>query len=346
MTRNNKEKCCGNITINNNLINGPGNVIVPTSPTAPTSPTSPTPPVPPTCGRVYVANEGNNNLSVIDLTTGEDLGTIGLNGEPFATYYNPFTGLINVVNSFSQTIDVVDPVTNQVIATYRPTTGASFPTNIVYDPEQNIYYVTTTRSGILLLDGTTYQQVGAITGVGINTPYDIARDPVTNYVYVTNSASNTVSIIDGSTVIGQITVGQTPTQITIDSVNRKAYVSVQGASIVSIIDLTTNTVVDQLSFPNETYRTAIDPTTNTAYIVVNNGTLAVVDGVTNEVLDVIPVGRAPRAVAISPATRLAYVSNNFDNTVSVIDLDANTVIATLPVGTRPYGIAIYEFPCE
>ncbi|EZH66458.1 hypothetical protein DH09_11030 [Bacillaceae bacterium JMAK1] len=331
--------CNQRIVINNNLVNGPGNVIPP-------GPTPTIPPEPDICGKIYVADGRDRSLTVLDVVTGEVIRTIPLSGNPFSAYVNQDKNQLYVIDSFEGLLEVVDVETDEVVQTVRVAFGADVATNLVYDPVQDIIYVAVS-SGIRLLDANTFEQVGFInTDASVNNPYDLARDPVTGYVYATNSFADYVYVIDGSTIIGQIPVGQYPNQITIDPTTRRAYVSNHSSRDVSVIDLTTNQVIATITTGNIVpYRTAVDIATNTVYTALNNGTVAVIDGDTNTIIDYIEVGGFPRAITINAVDRLAYVSNNLDNTISVIDLDTREVIATIPVGNGPYGIAIYQFPC-
>ncbi|MBM7631222.1 hypothetical protein [Geomicrobium sediminis] len=338
MSRSKKDHCHQQIVINNNLINGPGNV--------PPVPTPTIPPEPDICGKIYVADGRDRSITVLDVATGEVIGTIPLSGNPFSAYVNQDKRQLYVIDSFEGLLEVIDVETDEVVQTIRVAFGADIATNLVYDPVQEIIYVAVS-SGIRLLDANTFEQVGFInTDASANNPYDIARDPVTGYIYATNSFGDFVYVIDGSTIIGQIPVGQNPNQITIDPTTRRAYVSNHGSRDVSVIDLTTSQVIATITTGNVTpYRTAVDVATNTVYTALNNGTVAVIDGDTNTIIDYIDVGGFPRAIAINAIDRLAYVSNNLDNTVSVIDLNTREVIATIPVGNGPYGIGIYQFPC-
>ncbi|MFL6391724.1 MAG: YncE family protein [Nitrososphaeraceae archaeon] len=79
-------------------------------------------------------------------------------------------------------------------------------------------------------------------------PTGVAFDSANGYTYVTNTNSNTVSVIDGSTntVIKEIHVGSHPRGIAFDSDNGNLYVANEGSYTVSVIDGSTNTVIDTI----------------------------------------------------------------------------------------------------
>ena len=73
--------------------------------------------------------------------------------------------------------------------------------------------------------------------VGTN-PVNIAYNPQNHNIYVTNSNSNTVSVIDSSTntVVSTINVGNGPSGIAYNPQNHNIYVTNSNSNTVSVID--------------------------------------------------------------------------------------------------------------
>ena len=71
-------------------------------------------------------------------------------------------------------------------------------------------------------------------------------------LYVTNFGSDTVSVIDPTTntVIKNITVGDGPISIDIDTFGDAMYVANYDSDTVSVIDPTTNTVIKNITVGN------------------------------------------------------------------------------------------------
>ena len=127
------------------------------------------------------------------------------------------------------------------------------------------------------------------------------------FLYVTNEADSTVSVIDTATntVVGSpIPVGSVPIGVAVTPDGTKVYVTNFGSANVSVIHTATK------------------------------------DPASKSVVKTVPVGTGPWAVAISPDGTKVYVANSAGNTVSVIRRPGNTVVATIPVGNVPYGVAI------
>ena len=156
-------------------------------------------------------------------------------------------------------------------------------------------------------------------------------------VYVANSGSDTVSVIDADTnaVIATIPVGDRPTGVL--AVGSRVYVTNQLSGTVSVIDVATNAVVATVPVGARPSDLAVDPSGRQVW-VANEGsdTVSVIDRATNAVVATVPVGVAPRGISFSH--NHVYVTSQSD-TVTVIDRHTFAVVATVPVGHTPADIA-------
>ena len=124
--------------------------------------------------RVYVANELNDTVSVIDGDTNTVFSTIKVGSSPNAIGVNPSTNTIYVANSDSNTISVINALSN---------IGKK---KVIYNSGSNI----------IVINATTNKTDKDIK-VG-SSPNAIGVNPSTNTIYVANSDSNTISVIDGN----------------------------------------------------------------------------------------------------------------------------------------------------
>jgi YVTN family beta-propeller protein len=122
--------------------------------------------------------------------------------------------------------------------------------------------------------------------------YGDARDMIYDMIYVANSDSNTISVINTTTntVEHDITVGEGPADINGYSTD---VIYVANSDTVSVINTTTNTVEHDI------------PLEGGAAFIYSDG---------------------------DPDSDIIYVANSGSNTVSVIDKTTNTVKQTIPVG--------------
>lgn len=183
---------------------------------------------------------------------------------------------------------------------------------------------------------------GGGAGGGGSTP-NTPTAQTTTRVYVVNSGSNTVSVMDvaSNTVVATIAVGNFPTAIAVDNTHNRAYVANTGANTLSVIDSTSNQTLTTVATGNNPVGVAVNPLTRRVYVSNSaSNTVSVIDGNSNALLASIAVGDSPFGITVNPATNKVYVANNVGNTVSAIDALTNTVEATIATGFSPFGIAV------
>jgi len=174
--------------------------------------------------------------------------------------------------------------------------------------------------------------------VGV-TPFAIAVNPVTNKIYVANSGSNTVTVIDGAdNSTATVAAGSYPYAVAINPATNKIYIANCNSKTVTVIDGANNstTDVDVGTYP---MAIAVNPVTNKIYVVnCDSKTVTVIDGANNNTATV-NVGDEPVAVAVNPVTNKIYVANEGSDTVTVID-GADNSTTTAAAGTKPVAVAI------
>lgn len=177
------------------------------------------------------------------------------------------------------------------------------------------------------------------TDPGANTP-----PPATSSrAYITNAASDTVSVIDttSNTVVATVPVGDGPYGVAVNPAGTRAYVTNANSNNVSVLDTATNTVIATVPVGFSPYGVALNPYGTRAY-VTNGGSnsVSVIDTASNTVVATVPVGNGPLGVAVDPGGTRVYVANNNSGTLSVINTTSNTVIATVSVGSFATGVAV------
>ncbi|WP_165604979.1 beta-propeller fold lactonase family protein [Mycolicibacterium elephantis] len=185
-------------------------------------------------------------------------------------------------------------------------------------------------------------------------------------MYVANTGSGTVSVIDTTT--GQridasptssstdIRVGALPSALALSHDGKRLYVANGGSATVSVVDTATYARIDANPSPlSMDIRVGIAPSALTfgsdgRLYVANRGSnsVSVIDTTTNTVIDVnptapgvqaIPVGLGPNALASGPNGRL-YVANRASNTISVVNTTNYSLTNTVAVGKQPASVAL------
>jgi YVTN family beta-propeller protein len=140
-----------------------------------------------------------------------------------------------------------------------------------------------------------------------------------------------------------IKVGEVPVAIAVNPNNDLVYVANSASEAVSVIDSTTNVVTNDITVGENASDIAVNPNNDLVYVAnVFSNTVSVIDSTTNEVVtNNITVGHSPSGIAVNPNNDLVYVANDFSNTVSVIDSTTNEVVTNnITVGDYPYGVAV------
>ena len=89
-----------------------------------------------------------------------------------------------------------------------------------------------------------------------------------------------------------------------------AYISNFASDTVSVIDTATNTVVATVPVGTRPYGVAVNPAGTFVYVTnQDSNNVSVIDTATNTVVATVPVGREPHGVAVNPAGTVAYVAN-------------------------------------
>ena len=310
---------------------------------------------------VYVSNQGQNDVSVIDgaactLThlsgCRKAAPTTTVGAGPAGIALDPATHTVYVTSQNDNDLSVIDGAICS--ASVRFACGRTWPTvatgnvpqAVAVDQRTHTVYVADWGGG----SGNTVSVINAATCNATNHsgcgqtpatitvgggPFDLAINEVTDTVYVANSNDNTVSVIDGATcnATDHSGCGQTPPTVSVG---------------------------------NGSDKVAVDQATNTVY-ASNSGdnTVSVIDGITCNATNhsgcgqhppTVSVGIGPGAIAVNQATHSVYVANGFftgtpSTSVSVIDgATCNASVttgcgqtpATMVTGGDPFDIAVAE----
>ena len=294
----------------------------------------------PATGKVYVANDGSDSVSVIDGKTDSVVATVGVGDHPCAVGINPTNNRIYVANRGSGTVSVINGATNIKLATV-PVGSFYYPCDIGVNPTTNKVYVANSNTTIVsVIDGNN--NVAPITVEHF--PVAIGINPTTNRIYVAHRSSKKVSVIDGSTdtLLTTVTLGNqyhNHYDVGVNTKTNKIYVPDYESGTVSVIDGNTNSLLTTVTVGTNPYRVGVNSDTNKVY-VANYGSksVSVIDGETNSIATV-AVGTNPCKVGVSPTTNKIYVANQGSNDVSVIDGATNGVVP-VGVGTSPRAVGV------
>lgn len=316
-------------------------------------------------GKIYVADEGANTVSVIDAASFKKIGSIpvgrGLhnvqlspdgkwvwvtnNGEPAAAMprgHMPKSEHESMAGAGA--VWVIDAAGDVVVA--RVPVGMH-PAHVVVANDGRTAYVTNGGDNTVSVVDTAAQRVIAAIPVGAS-PHGLRISPDGKQAWVANLKGGTVSVIDteGRKQVSQFAVGKGPAQVGFTPDGRFAFVSLSGENRVAVIDPASRKVIHKVAVgtvPIQVYATP----DNRLVLVANQGTTArpgttvsMIDLASLKVVATVKTGAGAHGVVIDRDGGHAFVTNTYANSVSVIDIAERKVIATVPVGKGPNGISM------
>ncbi|HVB34643.1 MAG TPA: hypothetical protein VNJ52_09770 [Patescibacteria group bacterium] len=161
-------------------------------------------------------------------------------------------------------------------------------------------------------------QIPVIQTIPVGTaPVGVAIDPASNTAVVTNSGSDTVSLVDLSAgaVTATVDVGSDPLGVAVFSRAGQAVVANSGDDTVSLVDLCTAASANSSA--------SCTPSATSASVSSTTGTV-----------------QEPVAVDIDPDSGVAAIANEQSNSVSFIDALTGALYSRLAVDLGPLGVAI------
>lgn len=172
------------------------------------------------------------------------------------------------------------------------------------------------------------------------------------FVYISNSGSGTISVVDTATnaVTGTIPLpaGAAPWAVATNPANNSLYVTNFANGALYVIDLAAGSLVTTVPIGMQPIGVAVNAAGTRVYVTNHltfgpgiplfSGSLTVVDANTNTVLTSLVIGRLPIGVAVHPSGNPVYVA--LSNGVAIFDTVANAVTGVISVGNRPFGLAL------
>jgi YVTN family beta-propeller protein len=238
---------------------------------------------------------------------------------------------------------------------------------VTYTPNTN--YVGSDSFTYWVIDGSSYISEEATvtititdpgTAISVGTaPTDVAMSPDGSYVYVANSGSNSVSVIQTSDNTVATTIAITgPEKLVVSPDGAYVYVTTWANSLaaVSIIQTSDNTVTGTIPLDHRLDGIAVSPdgtaiytTYDTSYTFQDHlyvhGTVSIINAASHNLTNTVLFDDYLQGVATSSDGAYLYlaISDDSDNTqgsVSVIRLSDRTTISTLAVGSDPEDLAV------
>jgi YVTN family beta-propeller protein len=233
----------------------------------------------------------------------------------------PVAGLIGYVANYdSNNITVFDKKSMQVIGTI---TAGKGPSGIAIEKDLRRAYVTLAGDDTVdVIDMTSGEVINNIKLSPGDNPREPALTPDRRLLLTVNSRSDTVSVIDPSSLfeLTRIPVGNGPHSIVIDPAGRRAYAFNTISSTISVIDLASRSVAATISTEPGPLRGQFNREGNRLYVVHEwSSYVTVIDPFSLSVLSRVRVGIGVNTLKLDTRTNLLYVSKKDDALIEVYD---------------------------
>lgn len=314
--------------------------------------------------RLYVANQDDATVAVIDLARGLVIGNIPVGAGPMPVAISPDGKTTLVGNVVSSLIYIVDTATDQQIGAFEAGTG---PAGVAFSRDGKWAYVLdqgfaalspSVGSGVMILDTRNFKRLAQIPLAGAST---MAVTPDGSTIYCgahapTGSQNIAIYAIDAQShdvqatiELGSVTPWDAPS-LAIPPDGKKLYAAYDdsnGQPTLAVIDTRNNVVTQNIALSSTSAVAsfvALSPDGKRAYIPLSTAFLAIVDTIHAQLLGTVAAVAYMTSLAIRSDGKVAYIvstfDQGFDNNVVIFDLTTYQVLKAIPaVDTAPFFVA-------
>ena len=213
---------------------------------------------------------------------------------PYSIVADPKTNRVFVSSVYSNALKIIDGATNTVTSLKAVSADA-----MAINASAGLLYLMSYESPQLTVFDIVHRTFSKLP-MGANHLWAIARNPVTNVLYVTRIGNaDIVAYNENLHTSTIIPTGNYPAAIAVNPRTNRIYV---------------------VNYADES--------------------VTVIDGAVNRALATIPVGKNPQAIVINEAANEAYVTNVHDDSITLIHGLETTGAETIHVGKHPYGVVV------
>ncbi len=299
--------------------------------------------------KIYVSNEKDNTVSIIDSETLKVEKTVEVGQRPRGITITKDGKHLLVCASDDDTVQVFDIETMKLVRTLP---SGPDPELFIIHPSGNPLYIANEDDNLVtVVDLKTNKVIGEIP-VGVE-PEGMGISPDGNVLVNTSETTNMAHFIDTKTfkVLDNVLVDSRPRFAEFIADGSKLYVSSEIGGTVSVIDPKTRKIIKKITFkiPGVTQE-AIQPvgvrvTKDGKKVFVALGPanrVAVVNGDTYEVEKYLLVGQRVWQLAFTPDEKLLISTNGVSNDISIIDVARLKVTKSIRTGRFPWGVVVSE----
>ena len=293
--------------------------------------------------RVYVPNERDYTISVIDPTTMSVIATLPAGVLPEHVGPDWDLSRLYVSNYFSTELTVLDPRSGTLLS---PIT-APLAYNLYFTPDGSKAVVMAEEySRMDFYDRRTWQLLRQvpIPFAGIDHADFSAGG---RYLLATTEYAGVLVKVDTVTmeILGSLWVGGSPVDVKLSPDGSVFYVANQFRHGVSIIDPVAMREIGFLPTGRGAHGMAVSRDTRWLYVTNRlAGTISVIDFATRTIIATWWIGGSPDMLQVSPDGAQLWTANRYADTVVVLDATNGQVLHVILVGRKPHGLMYFPQP--
>ncbi|MEE9321032.1 MAG: PQQ-dependent catabolism-associated beta-propeller protein [Granulosicoccus sp.] len=300
--------------------------------------------------QVFVSNEKDNTISIIDGDSLEVVDTLNVGERPRGITLSADGKELYMCTSDDDHVQVLDIETLKV--THTLPSGPD-PELMSLSADGNLLYIANEDDNLVtVVDVNDRIKVTEIP-VGIE-PEGIGVSPDGKWLVNTSETTNMAHFIDTETleIVDNVLVDTRPRVAQYTPDGSEVWVSSEIGGTVSIIDTTSREIKHKIEFAVKGLRPeAIQPVgiaiasdgSDKVYIALGPAArVAVVNAKTYEVEKYLLVGPRVWNLAFSPDQKRMFTTNGISGDVSVVDLEKLRVIKSIKVGRLPWGVVVTQ----
>ncbi len=297
---------------------------------------------------LYVSNEKDNTVSIIDTETEEVVNTIEVGERPRGITFSKDYKFLYICASDSDAVQVMDVKTGKLVADLP---SGEDPEQFVLHPDNRHLYIANEDDSVATVVDTQTHTVVAQVDVGVE-PEGMAVSHDGKWAIVTSETTNMAHWIDTSkhALVDNTLVDQRPREAEFTEDDDELWVSAEIGGTVSVIDVATRQIKKKITFKikgvtsDRIQPVGIELTKDGRYAFVALGPanhVAVIDRQNDDaVIDYLLVGRRVWHMALSPEGDRLYTTNGVSGDVTVINVESLKPLKSIKVGRFPWGAAI------
>lgn len=324
--------------------------------------------------KIYVANEWDSTVSVIDAVNKKFIKAISLSEQYYGKFLeysahnvqvSPKGSIIAVTANIlekegahggemtnSDEVILIDPMTESVIGRIPMGIGMHLAHVVINSTDTRAYVASQEKWLIFVIDLNTQSIIKEIQLPDGSEPHGIRLSVDNKFLYMAMIGEKAIGVMNTESYVQEIIpVWDKAVQVAVTPDGKYVFASLYTTKSIARYDIA-NKKLDIIALPGGAkWPVQIYPTPDNKYLYVadqgfyfdqpTSQEIYKINIDTRQVIKSYTGWQAPHGAVVSPDGKTTYITNLLSNNVTVIDTATDMVIATIPAGKKSNGISIW-----